>query len=189
MATEIELKAHVEDREALKSAAASFARFSGSFEKEDVYWYGPGMIPKSGLRIRQETDTDPQGAVARSLAVTYKIKETRNGIEVNDEREFTVSDIGNFEELLRRLGLAPGTRKRKRGWSWDYEGIAIELAEISGLGWFAELEILADNDRPDTVAHARSRLLTLLRRLGIGEDKIETRYYTEMLRSLQEKTP
>ncbi|MDR1955529.1 MAG: class IV adenylate cyclase [Treponema sp.] len=190
MRIEIELKAWVTDPEALKRAlttGASPARFLGNFEKEDTYWYpAPGIagvsLPPSGIRIRTETHTDAQGMASRKVCITYKTKEVREGIEVNDEREFSVSDVQVFEELLRRLGLEPGIEKHKRGWAWDYAGITVELAHVTGLGWFVELEILADNDRPETVASARARLLALLPCLGIGTDKIETRYYTELLK-------
>ncbi|MDR0568905.1 MAG: CYTH domain-containing protein [Spirochaetaceae bacterium] len=186
MATEIELKAHVDDPESLRKIIASLGIFSGSFEKSDVYWQNPneavapGGFPAYGVRIRRETRASPNGESAQTVA-TYKTRETRGGIEVNDEREFTVSDAGNFEELLRRLGLVPGIRKCKRGWAWNCEGITAELAEVSGIGWFAELEILAGEDTPEIVASARSRLLAFLRGLGIGEDKIETRPYTVMV--------
>ncbi|MDR0524709.1 MAG: class IV adenylate cyclase [Spirochaetaceae bacterium] len=185
MATEIELKARVEDPALIRKKLTDLAVFSGSFEKSDVYWLNPkGQItPDYGVRIRQETRKTPQGESARTVTVTYKTKKIYNGLEVNDEREFTVSDLENFEELLRRLGLAPGIGKRKQGWTWDWEGVTAELAEITGLGWFAELEILGGTDSPETVAASRSRLLTFLRSLGIGEDKIEPRPYAAMLQS------
>lgn len=186
MATEIELKAHVENPEALKERITGVAVFSGSFEKDDAYWYGSDGVPPPEVRIRQATGTGPDGAVSRAVWVTYKTKDVRNGIEVNDEQEFTVSDAVPFEQLLRRLGLSPKIRKHKQGWAWNCEGITVEVAEIAGLGWFAELEIIADNSRPETVASARRRLLGCLAQLGIPEDKIEPKYYTEMLK---EKTP
>jgi adenylate cyclase class 2 len=186
MATEIELKAWVDDPEALKARIASLACFSASFDKEDAYWYpcshcSAAPVPASGVRIRKETATDDTGSVTHNIGVTYKLKEVRDGIEVNDEREFSVSDGPVFEELLKRLGLQCGAIKHKHGWAWQYEGITVELVQIAKLGWFVELEIMADNDHLETVLSARTRLLTFLHYLDIGEDKIETRYYTEML--------
>lgn len=187
MATEIELKAWVEEPEALKARISSLACFSASFEKEDAYWYpcsvpAFGTVPQSGVRIRKERDTDAQGRVTQTTWVTYKTKELRKGIEVNDEREFTVSEDTIFEELLRRLGLEPGIRKHKQGWAWDYEGIRVELAEVAGLGWFVELEIIGNDQGAETITQARTRLLAFLHQIRVGKDKIETRYYTEMLK-------
>jgi adenylate cyclase class 2 len=186
MAVEIELKAWADNPGAVREKLDGLARFNGEFLKEDTYWKPgagnmPAGFPFSGIRIRKESARDAGGRARNVVTVTYKSKEKREGLEVNREEEFSVSDAGPFEGLLGRLGLKPAASKRKSGFSWDYEGITAELAEVAGLGWFAELEILSDNAGPETVAAARRRLLGLLAKLGIGEDRIETRYYTEML--------
>ncbi|MDR2518236.1 MAG: class IV adenylate cyclase [Spirochaetaceae bacterium] len=182
MATEIELKAWVREPEALRERLNALAKEAGSFEKEDSYWYDPaGRLSSSGIRIRKETDEDTQGAVTRAVRVTYKHKEIRGSVEVNDEHEFSVSDDRPFEDLLIRLGFVRGSCKHKRGWSWDYAPVTAELSFVEGLGWFVELEILADSDRPEVVQAARASLLAALDAVGVGAEHIETRYYTEML--------
>ncbi|GHV73548.1 hypothetical protein AGMMS49940_08500 [Spirochaetia bacterium] len=188
MSVEIELKAHVENPEAMKAAISLLTScLPLSFEKEDCYW--------DGVRLRRESLRHPDGGVEEKVLVTYKSKEVREGIEINDEREFTVSDADVFTELLKRLGLEPGVRKHKQGWGWTYGNIHAELAEVSGevsgntrsdlpvrnLGWFLELEILADEAGAETVAAARGELLGLLERLKVGKECIEERYYAEML--------
>jgi adenylate cyclase class 2 len=189
MAFEIELKAWADNPVAVREKLDALARFNGEFLKEDSYWKPedsgnmPAGLPFSGVRIRKESGKDAGGKARSAVTVTYKSKERREGLEVNREREFSVSDAEPFEELLKRLGLKPATGKRKSGFSWDYDGITAELAEVTGLGWFAELEILSDNNNLETVRIARRRLLGLLSKLGIGEDRIEARYYTEMLQS------
>jgi adenylate cyclase class 2 len=190
MAVEIELKAHIEDPEALKAALSLPAPGNPggclpiSFEKDDRYWIS-GSIPKSGVRIRRESIRRPDGGAEENVLVTYKSKEVREGIEINDEREFTVSDGDTFGELLKRLGLEPGVRKHKQGWAFTYGNIYAELCEVSGntrsLGWFLELEILAEEAGTETVAAARKELLGLLGRLKVAEECIEERYYAEML--------
>jgi adenylate cyclase class 2 len=191
---EIEIKAWAEDPEGIGRLISRFALYGGEFLKEDEYWLrgdaagnAPGNaavqdaekdaagIPVTGIRIRRECHTDPKGRSRRTILVTCKIKEVREGLEVNDEREFEVSDAEAFAELLGRLGFEGGLRKIKQGRLWTWEGIKAEILELKGLGWFVELEIVADNDRPETVAAARSRLLDLLGKLGIGEEKIEAR--------------
>jgi adenylate cyclase class 2 len=207
MAIEIELKAWVDDPQTVKTAASSFACYVRAFDKQDAYWYpakgggigkdrGSTAIPPFGIRVRKETDTSCDET---RTWVTYKTKETHDKIEVNIEREFAISDDKPFEELLALFGLEIGICKHKTGWAWDYSEaggsaddadcdlcnkphITLELAEVEGLGWFAEIEILAESDDAATVADARRRLLSLLCKLGIDEAKIESRYYTEMLR-------
>ncbi|MDR1325145.1 MAG: CYTH domain-containing protein [Treponema sp.] len=149
-------------------------------------------VPASGVRVRKEVVGDGRGDIengVQTTRITYKTKEVRDNIEINHEREFTVSDGAVFEELLTALGLIPIKHKRKTGWAWVYDndalttedGITVELALLEQLGYFIELEILANNDAPDTVAAARERLLSLLDLLGIARNRIESRYYTELL--------
>jgi adenylate cyclase class 2 len=187
MAREIELKAWVNDEKSLKERLSALGDYTGSYEKEDAYWFpaaapgGSGGLPPSGVRVRTETKTGPGGKKRRTILVTCKSKELREGIEVNDEREFRVSGGGAFGDFLSRLGLVPVKKKRKKGWSWTAEGIHAELSLVEGLGWFIELEILETGDDEERVRAARERLFALLAKTGIPESAVETRYYTEML--------
>ncbi|MDR0375052.1 MAG: CYTH domain-containing protein [Treponema sp.] len=191
---EIELKARVGDPQKTKAVISSFARYIKTFDKEDTYWRPyASALPAPDIRIRRETDyiENAPGVSQRveRIAVTYKTKEARDCIEVNNEKEFSISEGENekpFEELLATFGLRAGVCKRKIGWAWLSEEenppIAIELSEVVGLGWFVELEILSERNDEETVTVARSRLLACLGKTGVGEDKIEMRYYTDMLR-------
>ena len=191
MAIEIEVKAWVDTPESLKQRIDAIARFTGVFNKIDAYWYPvSGMaFPASGVRVRKEVVGDNIRNGVQTTRITYKAKEVRDNIEVNYEREFTVSDGSVFEELLTVLGLIPIKRKHKTGWAWVYDndalniedGITVELALLERLGYFIELEILANNDAADTVASAQGRLLALLDLLGIARNRIESRYYTDLL--------
>jgi adenylate cyclase class 2 len=160
-----------------------------SFEKDDAYWVSAapatGTLPKSGVRIRRERTAQDGGEARETILATYKSKEVRDGIEVNDEHEFAVSDAEAFAGLLASLGLEPGLRKHKQGWAWAIGKVHAELCEVSGqtrsLGWFLELEILAEDADPETVAAAREELLALLDRAGLPRERIEGRYYSELL--------
>jgi adenylate cyclase class 2 len=192
---EIELKARIDDPHKAKDVISSFARYIKGFDKEDAYWLPrerDSALPASGIRIRRETDCIESGSGASQrverIVVTYKTKETRDCIEVNNEREFSISEDDKekpFEELLAAFGLHIGICKRKTGWAWLFEEehppVSIELSEVAGLGWFVELEILSECSDDNTVSAARSRLLACLGKTGVGEDQIETRYYTDML--------
>ncbi|MDR1230789.1 MAG: class IV adenylate cyclase [Spirochaetaceae bacterium] len=190
MSCEIELKAHAEDPEAVKKRLSRLGVWGGSYTKEDCYWKadaGNSALPASGLRVRHESRKLPDGTIDDAACiVTFKTKEKRDGIEVNEENEFSVSDGDTFSALLPRLGLHEDYRKRKTGEVWIADGdITAELAEVSdsrrSLGVFLELEIIADNDSPATVKAARARLLALLAACGLPEHRIEPRYYAEML--------
>ncbi|MDR2782243.1 MAG: CYTH domain-containing protein [Treponema sp.] len=193
---EIELKARVDDPQKTKAAISSFARYSKAFVKEDAYWRPreqDSALPASGIRIRRETEYTGRAAGdsprVERIVVTYKTKEVRDCIEVNNEREFSISEDGDekpFEQLLAAFGLQIAVCKRKTGWAWLFEEarppVTIELSEVAGLGWFVELEILSECNDEKTIAAARRRLLACLDKTGVGQDNIETRYYTDMLR-------
>ncbi|MDR1863405.1 MAG: class IV adenylate cyclase [Treponema sp.] len=184
--TEIELKARVENPERLKTRLEALAVYRGAFEKEDAYWFPQKpapAIPPSGIRVRREKDVSPGGESSVIIHVTYKAKEVRKGIEINDEREFDVSQAKEFEDLIGLLGCEKGISKKKKGWAYSRGRINAELCEVEGLGWFIELEILSDKKDGETLDGAGKELLLFLGDLGIGEEALESRYYTEMLRA------
>lgn len=187
MALEIELKAHVENPEGLEKQLSGLGESLGTYEKDDTYWFpvknGVSGLPASGVRVRREKTVDPRGQARGNTFVTYKIKELRGNIEVNDEREFEVSQGEIFGDLLLRLGLEPAMGKRKRGRAWQCGEIRAELSEVEGLGRFLELEIVTEKEGPGVIDESRKRLLEMLADLDIPPGRIETRPYTEMLRA------
>jgi len=183
MATEIELKAWVEDPQQVQNNIEAFGTFIKSYDKDDAYWLPKGDIaPKareqkrgtlgSGIRVRQENG---------EVFITLKKKEVRQGIEINDELEFSVSSASAIEEFLDALGYAPWIRKHKQGKAWRWNNVTIELSHVQNLGWFAELEILANTNEPEQIEAARKSLHDCLKKLGIPESNIESRYYTDLL--------
>ena len=182
--TEIELKAHVADTKLTENLVSKIARFSKETEKKDTYWQrGVSGDEKSvKVRFREEDNT---------TYLTYKRKELRGQIEVNDELEFTLSDRLPLETLLGDLGLAPYTTKNKHTRSFAYTapdgtGVTIELSRVEGLGDFIELEILADKPGKEEIRRAQKTLRETLTLCGIGEDAIESRFYTELLAEIRQ---
>jgi adenylate cyclase class 2 len=192
MAVEIELKARLNDHLPVKERLSALGEYCRSYTKTDTYWL-PALfnsgIP-SGVRVRRENSVNADNAALDTILITYKTKEITNGIEVNDESEFTVSDADVFEELLRRLGLRPTYHKEKQGWAWLIASgaealeapILAELSSVAGLGWFLEIEIQAADSSRQIIDESRRRLLTLLSQLEIPPDQIESRPYTVMLK-------
>jgi adenylate cyclase class 2 len=201
MSLEIELKARLADCAPVEKRLSVLGTYCRSYKKSDSYWFpaqtvaGGMSLPLSGVRIRRESGTDTNGIVHESVLVTYKNKEITDGIEVNDEREFTVSSSSHeagsstFEDLLGRLGLYRGICKEKQGRSWivspDAAGgnsILAEVSLVTGLGWFLEIEIVTDDTGEGAIAESRKQLLALLEKLEIPAESIESRPYTAMLR-------
>ena len=183
MATEIELKARIENHEALKNLLMEKAKYLAAFEKADCYYFLPELSDyfPSGVRVRREKRTFPDGTEKSASCVTYKKKEVKDGIEVNDEREFEVRPVEGFEGFLGRLGFKPGTAKKKRGWAFGRDGITAELVEVEGLGWFIELEIISEKIPETAFAGEKNRLLAFLDNLGVSREAIESQFYSQML--------
>lgn len=180
---EIELKAHVQDRNAVIAALNAFADYAGSVHKHDTYYKLNAGGKKISARIRTETtDQHPQKTV-----LTYKRKELRtdaNGtnIEVNDERECEISQADAVETLLFDIGFAVSLTKEKAVLSWNYDGALFELCTVPPLGDFLEIEILSPVNDKATVSALQAKLKSLLNKAGISNDNIEERYYSDMLR-------
>jgi adenylate cyclase class 2 len=179
---EIELKAHLADRSAAADRLNAFASYAGFTEKSDTYWVSAQADAPSGadapvIRVRQTGRGDSDG----ETIVTFKKKELMNGVEVNNETEFTVSKREEFEALLRILGFVPGIRKHKKTSSWRYENALLEVSSVAGLGDFIEIEILSETDDPVTIKDCTRRLHTILEMAGVPESAIEPRHYAEML--------
>jgi adenylate cyclase class 2 len=198
LAVEIELKAHVPDNlqsiEALKILLSEKAEYLCEFEKEDTYYIqaADSNIPKSGVRLRAESKIFSDGAQEKNVCVTYKTKEVRDGIEINDEKEFEVRSSQCrpetvFDEFLKMMGLKQGFSKRKKGWAFSKDEIKAELLEVEKLGWFLELEIVVNDVevfecKDSTIEEKKERLMKFLSDLCIEKSAIESRYYSEMLK-------
>lgn len=220
---EIEIKAHVYDREAVIDALSTFASYEGKIEKFDTYYryYFPCVknenrhlrAGKNGrdeticsdsgattsvqtkknyltARIRCETITTANAAPRTEILLTYKQKETRTlqdgtSTEVNEENECALSDARAIEKLFADIGFTPSYTKEKFTESWYAQTPAgkahIELCEVPPLGYFLEIEIMAQNNDISTVNAARTELYTLLEKCGVDKSAIEPRYYSELL--------
>lgn len=177
--TEIELKAHITDPDAMEQAVLALpgSRKTAESVKQDVYYRLEGSPVR--VRLRDENGT---------VTLTYKRKETRNGMEVNDEQESIISDRKAIGILLADIGFKPFLSKIKRTRSFSVSSesgqpITAEISLVEPLGWFLELEILLEESDPGETAieQARTRLLDLLAGCGVPEEAIEHRYYSEML--------
>ena len=191
MAVEVELKAHIDDVERMKARLSAVGSYCRSYRKSDSYWLSPKAYI-SGVRVRREQGVEADGTAHESAVVTVKEKTVSGGIEVNDEREFTVSDAALFEELLGNLGMRRAITKEKNGWAWTIAAtmlpsattlpqVLAELSMVTSLGWFLELEIICPDNCGPEVEESRKRLLALLAELEIPTQRIESRPYTEML--------
>jgi adenylate cyclase class 2 len=183
---EIELKAHVYDYAAVKNTVDSFAVYYGFADKNDIYWH----IPSVTVRVRTQKFTKANGTQNTTHIVTYKQKELResnvageSAIEVNDEKEFTISETEPFITLLKNLGFTLKITKHKAAHAWKHGRALIELCTVEPLGHFLEIEILSESNDEQYVAQARAEIESLLQKSGVALSNIEEQNYADLLKA------
>jgi adenylate cyclase class 2 len=174
---EVELKAWIGDPVEIEKRVAKFARFVRRFERADSYWHGADWRlnrGQRGFRVRSDGERN---------IVTFKARRTEGGIEINDEREFEISDLDTFNSFVKRIGCEPFFQKRKIGVAYEVDGVMIEITDVQGLGNFIEIEALIKTDDPHDVAVAQGLVKTMLAKAGVSAASIESRKYSELILS------
>lgn len=173
MVHEIELKVRVDDPAALEEKLKGSCVFVRTYDKFDTYYSYP-CGPEEGKAFRLRKD-------GGGCIVTVKEKKVLNGIEHNMEREFSVSSEELFTYFILSLGCSVKVTKRKKGSLFKLGDINLELSRVERLGWFLEVEKICGSNDPAEHEMAKKEILAVLKRFGIPEDRIEARYYTDML--------
>ncbi len=174
---EIELKAHVKDKNALKEKLNSFAVYKNSLVRDDQYF----SKDKIKVRLRKESNLTDK---TDTFILTYKQKETLSDTEVNDEKECTLSSPDAFLSFINDAGFKIELTKHKEVESWTYLGATIELCNVPPLGDFIEIEILSSSNDTKIVETAQQKLHDILKMCDIPLSEIENRYYSQMLKDI-----
>lgn len=193
---EIELKAHVPDKNNCIEKINSFAKYLGTIVKDDEY-FQLELHDENGIstnashltaRLRKESYTFPDGSLKKQELLTYKKKlrktdSTGAAYEVNEENESEISNGEAVKKLLVDSGYKKAYTKHKDVMQWKMatdEGEAhLELCNIPPLGDFLEIEIVTDSCSNEE--KIRLKLKELIVKAGISSDNIEERYYSELL--------
>ena len=212
---EIELKAHIDDRKEVARALDSFAEYSGSLTKYDTYYRLPRIEPvDAAASSSKSTDTRAYAEHAEmqsyigcrirktvyektgktKISFTYKRKELQKdedgvALEVNDEKECTLSETDALESFIKDAGGGISHIKEKIIKEWHAETEAgkahIELCTVPPLGDFLEIEVLAKDDMH--TENAKCAIMSIFKKCGILESAIESRYYSDMLDEANER--
>lgn len=176
---EIEIKAWLDNPSETEQKLASFAEYRGKSFKTDCYWYEKSR--KLKIRIREEKFVSDSNVEKTSLYVTGKTKTVCDGMEVNSENEFQISDKSAFETFLKAAGFELQSTKSKISKNFYTQNCHIELAEIEGTGQFIEAEILSPSNEPSVVEESRRTLFDLLEQCGVPASNIEPRFYSFLI--------
>lgn len=173
---EIECKAWIDNPEEMRKKLREKYTFTDEYTKNDTYYQFPGR--KETFRVRKQPS---------KTIVTMKKKSREKGIEKNLEIEFSVSDAENFLRFMREFNCPVYMKKVKKSEVFTAGEITVELSFVETLGWFVEIEKLVSSAEKDVQAAAQEEVLAVLRDLGVSEEKLEERYYTELLTGIPEK--
>ncbi|ORC31805.1 hypothetical protein B4O97_16800 [Marispirochaeta aestuarii] len=178
MSMEIEIKAWVDDPPLIEERLREKFGDALPVSKDDVYYETDGRFPGlNTLRLRKS------GA---KWILTYKDKSLEDGTEINREHETVVEEFEVIDELLRRFGCRKFLEKKKRGLLFSHEDLVIELVHVESLGTFLEIEKVLPVDTLELagIEAAKKEILAVFDAVGIGRDRIEGRYYSDMLLDL-----
>lgn len=176
---EIELKAHVNNRENTIILLNEFCTYLGHIKKSDTYY---NLKEKNvTCRIRTQSSTENKSFI------TYKNKSKitssdNSTYEVNKEYESEISNPEAVEKLLLDSGFEISLTKSKDTLQWKkdtpYGEALIELCTVPPIGDFLELEILSQIDNNKLI---HDELKNLILKFGLQLTDIEPRYYSELL--------
>lgn len=164
---EIEVKFRVNFEEAKKKLEALGARLLRTEEQEDLYFSLP---PNELLRIRR----------IRNLGKTYlthKLIVDPGRNEEFDEIEVEVSGFEEMRKILRRLGLQEDVLIRKHRLVYRLGDVTFELNRVEGIGEFLDIEVISEDPK-----EAREKIWESARKLGLDENDVEPRLYTELMK-------
>lgn len=189
---EIELKAHIYNREETIKILNTFANYVGFFQKHDSYYKLQKQNSNDfiSVRIRKELSKQEQN-ISEKIYLTYKQKELKNTsdgtkIEVNNEKECELSNSETVISILLDTGFYEYLSKSKTVEKFTYQtpfGIAtIEICTIPPIGDFIEIEILNDSNNESNVDNIRKEILSILEKCNIPQSQIEEKFYSQLLK-------
>lgn len=167
MATNIEIKARVDNFEALKARAESLSdQPLVVIPQEDTFF----NTEKGRLKLRIQTpDT--------GTLICYE----RSNQEGPKRSDYYLYETHDPESLKTILSLALGIRGvvKKTRYLYMAGQTRIHLDEVEGLGHFMELEVVMREDQNDAEGQAIAE--DLMRRLGVREDALIEGAYMDLI--------
>jgi predicted adenylyl cyclase CyaB len=173
---EIEIKAWLDNPSETEQILSSFADYKGESFKSDVYWYNKDRNLK--IRVREERLISETNTEKNTLYVTIKTKTVSDGMEINSENEFQISDKSAFELFLNQAGFCLQSTKTKISKNYYTQNCHIELVSVDDIGQFFEAEILSHSNEPSVVERNRATLMSILEKCNVPAENIEPRFYS-----------
>src|SRR5512136_1903480 len=169
---EVELKVRIPSLDPVrKQLVQKNARSCGKVHEHDIYYNAPhrdfGQTDEA-VRVRYTDD---------HAVVTYKGPKIKKfGLKAREELNFAVENGKTFETMLDRLGFTKTLEVNKWRENYSLGKASISLDLVDGLGTFAEIEVIAENEADNPTA----LIERIAREIGAeGEPILES--YLELL--------
>ncbi|HSQ94331.1 MAG TPA: class IV adenylate cyclase [Methanoregula sp.] len=169
---EVELKVRIPSLDPVREhLVRKNARSSGNVHEHDIYYNAPHRdfgVTDEAVRVRYTDD---------HAVVTYKGPKIRKfGLKAREELNFAVESGVTFETMLDRLGFTRTLEVNKWRETFRLGKASVSLDTVDGLGTFAEIEVVAEDENDNPTALIES----LAREIGVaGEPLLQS--YLEML--------
>lgn len=168
---EAEVKAPLPDPDAFRERLAeNRARPAGSVRQVDHYFNHPNRSfaeTDEALRVREQSG---------ATRLTYKGPRLDKETKSRTELDVGIDDVDRLKAILEALGFEEVAMVVKDREMLTIEDVTVTIDDVEGLGTYAELEHVVEEDALDD---AREELLTLADELGL--DELERRSYLELL--------
>ena len=103
----------------------------------------------------------------------------KRGVEANQEVEFKLTSGSKMMKFLKKMGIELPLKKIKKGEIYQKGDSQIELNQVSGLGYFLEIEVIAK--KKSEVPQAKQKLIATFKEFGFTDKDFEKKYYLELL--------
>ncbi len=178
--TEVECKYRISAHElgALQKTLRAQCVQCQNVEKHDTYYTLAINGVEKLLRLRR---------TGEACVLTYKEKKCKKGVEENHEYEVGVEDEETMHAMLRALGATLYATKYKRGQAFSLprtlygHDVSLELVEVPPLGYFAEIECLAE-PREQKLQGLYHTLTRVAHAYQLSDHAQEPRLYIDMLK-------
>jgi len=180
---EVETKVRVKNPNELRKKIKKIAKFEKKETRGDDYFalkrkFRRYAYPRKAFRIRKKPDKYEVNF--KKWLKSYWDKE----VVVKQEFEFSLKDKEKIEDLLalfKDIGFVEWVKKRKTSEVYRHKKdkrIEIEINKIEHLGYFMEIEYLA---QPHEMEIAKKKIHQTLKELEINPKNIDNTGYTKML--------
>ncbi|MFH0952658.1 MAG: class IV adenylate cyclase [Patescibacteria group bacterium] len=176
--TEIELTFPLKNPEELEEQLNDIAEFQDKdVKQEDTYYIPPhhNFIKQNPIREWLRLRETVKGTV-----LNYKFWHNADDQKAVscDEYETKLTDAEAIKEILKRLDFIPIIIVDKKRSTWLYQGVEIAIDEVTGLGFYIELEAKGEFKN---IAEAKEHLYKVLKELKADVGEQDYKGYPHLL--------